>query len=93
MASVRWRPAAVADMLAIADYISNDNPAAAERLMQEIQEKVTNLPHNPRLYRIGRVAGTREMIVKSKYIVVYTETPEVISIVRILHAAREWPQP
>lgn len=53
------RQAARADLLAIVDYISDDNPDAALRLMDEIEDKVAKLPSHPKLYRPGRVAGTR----------------------------------
>jgi toxin ParE1/3/4 len=55
-----WREAARADLLAIIDYISDDNPEAAQRLKDEIEAKVAKLPERPKLYPPGRVAGTRE---------------------------------
>ena len=82
----------MADLTAIVDYISDDNPDAAQALKQDIEAKVSRLRENSRLYRLGRVEGTREMIVRSNYIVVYTENPTAISILRILHAAQQWPQ-
>ena len=39
-----WRPAARADLCAIVDYISDDNPAAALALQDEIEVKVARLP-------------------------------------------------
>jgi plasmid stabilization system protein ParE len=33
---LEWRETARADLLAIIDYISDDNPAAAQRLKDEI---------------------------------------------------------
>lgn len=91
MPVLEWRPAALHDLVAIIDYISDDNPDAAQRLKSELEAKVAALPKLPRLYRSGRVPGTREMVVRSNYIVVYTEDPAVVSILRILHAAQCWP--
>ena len=73
------------------DYISNDNPDAAQRLKNEIEKKTSKLPEHPKLYRPGRVAGTREMVVRPNYIVVYTESVRAVTILRVLHAARQWP--
>jgi plasmid stabilization system protein ParE len=53
--------------------------------------KVGLLPHRPRLYRIGRLLDTREMVVRRNYIVVYAETPETVTVLRILHAAMKRP--
>ena len=93
MASRRleWRPAARADLLAILDYISDDNPEAAERLINEIEVKVSRLPRRPGLFRRGRVAGTREMVVRPNYLVIYTEDEQAVVILRVLHAAQQWP--
>jgi len=73
------------------NYISDDNPNAAQTLKDEIENKVANLAENPRLYKTGRVSGTREMVVRPNYIVVYKEAAHVVSVLRILHAARQWP--
>ncbi len=89
--ALEWRRAAQADLLAIVDYISDDNPDAAQRLKDEIQEKASKLLDHPKLYRPGRVAGTREMVVRPNYIVVYTEDDRVVTILRALHAAQQWP--
>jgi plasmid stabilization system protein ParE len=54
--------AARGDLLAIIDYISDDNPDAAQRLKDEIEAKVARLAKHPKRFREGRVAGTREML-------------------------------
>ena len=64
MPVLEWRQTAREDLLAIVEYISDDSPAAALRLLDEIEQKVAKLRRRPRLYRVGRVAGTREMVVK-----------------------------
>jgi toxin ParE1/3/4 len=92
VAAPEWREAARADLLAIVDYISDDNPNAAQQLKDEIEEKVSRLPEHPKLYKPGRVDGTREMIVRPNYIVVYTEDGSDLVILRVLHAAQQWPQ-
>jgi addiction module RelE/StbE family toxin len=87
-----WRAHARADLFAILDYISDDNPDAAQALKDEIEARTAKLLERPRLYRVGRVAGTREMVVRKHYIVVYAESPLQITIVRILHTAQLWPR-
>jgi len=88
---LEWTAPAIADLLAIIDYISDDNPDAALALMDEIQGKVAQLPAHPKRCRPGRVEGTRELVVRPNYIVVYTETPMVVTVLRVLHAAQMWP--
>lgn len=92
MAKLEWRQQARNDLLAIIDYISDDNPDAAQQLKDEIVHKVTALLLHPRLYRPGRVETTREMVVRNNYVVIYHESATVITILRVLHAAQQWPQ-
>ena len=82
---LEWKASAVADLMAIVDYISDDNPDAALALMDEIQGKVEQLPAHPKRCRPGRVNGTRELVVRPNYIVVYAETPAAVTVLRVLH--------
>lgn len=91
MPVLEWRESARGDLLAIVDYISDDNPDAAQRLKDDIEAKAATLLERPKLYRVGRVAGTREMVVRSNYVVVYMEDQSVVTILRVLHAAQLWP--
>jgi addiction module RelE/StbE family toxin len=91
VAALEWREAARADLLAIIDYIADDNPDAAQRLKDDIEAKASKLLDRPRIYRAGRVAGTREMVVRSNYLVIYTVDVETITVLRVLHAAQQWP--
>ena len=86
-----WRRAARADLLSIVDYIADDNPDAAQKLKDEIEAKASELVRHPKMYKSGRVSGTREMVVRSNYIVVYTEDSAAVTILRVLHAAQQWP--
>jgi addiction module RelE/StbE family toxin len=88
---LEWRETARADLLAIVDYISDHNPDAAQRLKDDIEARVAQLPMHPRLYRAGRVPGTREMLVRSNYLVIYQETPRAVIVLRVLHGAQQWP--
>jgi toxin ParE1/3/4 len=88
---IDWKAPAIADLLQIIEYVSDGNPSAAQELKDDIETKVANLAENPRLYKTGRVSGTREMVVRPNYIVVYQEAANVVYVLRILHAARQWP--
>lgn len=91
MPELEWKALAIADLMAIVDYISDDNPDAALTLMQEVQDKVAQLPDHPKRCRLGRVKGTRELVVRPNYIVVYAETAAAVTVLRVLHAAQMWP--
>jgi addiction module RelE/StbE family toxin len=88
---LEWRESARADLLALVDYISDDNSEAAQQLKDDIEAKVAKLAEHPKLYRPGRVAGTREMVVRRNYVVIYAEDARAVSILRVLHASQQWP--
>ena len=92
MLALEWRSTARADLLAIIDYISDDNPDAAQALEDDIKAKVSLLRTQAKAFRHGRVAGTRELVVRSNYVVVYIEGPHAVTVLRVLHAAQQWPQ-
>ena len=91
MPVLEWLEAARADLLTIVDYISDDNLDAAQRLKDDIETKAAKLPEHPKLYRTGRIAGTREMVVRANYVLVYKEDTRAVTILRVLHAAQQWP--
>jgi len=73
------------------DYIAQDNPAAALELDLEFEAKANQLPDHPKLYRPGRVKGTREIVVRPNYVMVYAIKGDTIIILRVLHSAQQWP--
>lgn len=91
MPILEWRPAAIADLVAIVDYIADDNPRAAQALKDQIMAKAARLVAMPKAYRRGRVEGTREMVVRPNYLLIYTEDDRAVTVLRVLHAARKWP--
>ena len=52
---LEWLNLARNDLLAIVDYISDDNPVAALRLKDDIQAKAEKLMDFPKIGRVGRV--------------------------------------
>jgi len=86
-----WSKDARADMKGILRYISNDNPYAAKELKDEIEAKTSELTRFPEMYKTGRKPGTREMIVRTNYLVIYEVNADFVTILRVKHAAQQWP--
>lgn len=91
MLRLKWRPLAEEDLLGILEFIGEDDPDAAFALVHTIREKAEGLRVRPRLYRAGRLPGTREMVVHHNYIVVYSIGADVIEILSVKHARQQWP--
>ena len=88
-----WTRLASIDRKDIREYIAADNPAAALALDELISEKAARLADDPGLGRIGRVPGTRELVAHRNYVLVYDMADDQVRILRVLHAARQWPVP
>jgi len=91
VSDLEWLDLARTDLLAIVNYISDDNPDAAQRVKDDIEAKAEKLLEFPKIGRPGRVEGTRELVAWSNYIIVYREDVFTVRILRILHAAQQWP--
>ncbi len=82
---------ALADRDAIMIYIAQDNPKAAIDLDLEFESKAENARLRPKLYKLGRVKGTREIVVRPNYVIVYRVLGDLVEVLRVLHAAQQWP--
>jgi toxin ParE1/3/4 len=88
---LQLRPLGVADRVAIMDYIAQDNPAAAIDLDDEFEAKAEQARQRPTLYKPGRIKGTREIVVRPNYVIVYRVAGDAVEVLRVLHAAQRWP--
>ncbi|MDE1991729.1 MAG: type II toxin-antitoxin system RelE/ParE family toxin [Rhizobiaceae bacterium] len=86
-----WTPEARADRHAIYAYIEAENAAAALMLDELFAKRSRQLITHPMTGRPGRVSGTRELVVHKNYILIYDFAGETVRIIRILHAAQQWP--
>ena len=90
---IKWLDDAINDLQALRQYIAQDKPSAANRLAKQILKAVNLLSDQPSMGRPGRVLGTREIIIASTpYIVPYRVKNNSVEILRVLHAAMEWPR-
>jgi len=81
------------DHEAIFDYIEADSPRAAIAIDDKIEAQVDRLIDTPEAGRLGRVAGTRELVLnRTPYIAAYQIAGQVVRVLRVLHGAREWPE-
>ena len=89
---VEWSGRALAERDAIFDFIVAERPKAAELIDQRIFEQVHLLGRFPCLGRLGRVPGTRELVIhETPFVVSYKIGDDAIRVLRILHSSRRWP--
>ncbi len=88
---VIWTPEAEADRLELTEYIALDNPWAAVRIDELLDEAAKRLVEFPRLGRVGVIPGTRELIPHRSCRMVYDVRDDGIWIVAVVHTSRRWP--
>ncbi|MGG7670836.1 type II toxin-antitoxin system RelE/ParE family toxin [Pseudomonas sp. WC2] len=88
-----WSKNAVQDRENIWDYLHAENPGAALDMDRRFTEAASRLAHNPKMGRVGIIAGTRELIPHPSYRLVYQSDQDVIWIMALVHTARAWPFP
>ena len=87
-----WTENALEDRLGIFDYIAEDSFDAAVRTDDRIQAQAENLEDWPETGRVGRVDGTRELVISgTPYVVVYGLANGDVIVWRVLHGAMQWP--
>ena len=89
---LKWRGKAREDAKEIAAFVAQQNPAAAYHMYDEIRKQVGQLIDQPNIGRLGRIQGTRELVIVGlPYIVPYRINEDLIEILRIYHTSRHWP--
>ena len=83
-------PQAEEDLFEIGLYIARDNPVAADRLLDTIEQKLDLLARQP---MVGSdcsylAEGLRRFPI-GNYVVYYRPFPDGIEVVRVLHGARD----
>lgn len=88
-----WLPLAINQRYAQLDYIALDDPSAAISQDEEIEQQTNLLTTQPKMGRVGRVRGTRELVIsRTPFIAVYRIEGQRIEILRFLHGAQKWPR-
>jgi addiction module RelE/StbE family toxin len=82
---------ALADREAIMRFIAQDNVTAAIELDLQFEQKAEAARQRPELYKTGRVKGTRELVVRPNFVMVYRVLADAVEILRVLHTKQKWP--
>jgi len=89
---VRWTTPAREQLISAYEYIGEENRAAAARIAEQIWKSTQVLARHPMVGREGRVAGTRELVIRgTPFIVAYRVRKNEVWILAVMHGARKWP--
>jgi toxin ParE1/3/4 len=88
---LRWTRLAIKDLDRAHAYMAEDNPAAANHLIDRIEKAVQVLRQHPAAGRKGRLTGTRELVViGTPFVIPYRVRSNTIEILAVIHGARKW---
>ncbi|MCB9947550.1 MAG: type II toxin-antitoxin system RelE/ParE family toxin [Rhodospirillaceae bacterium] len=90
MRQLVWAASARRDYREAIAAIAADNPQAARLVQDRIKAAATLLVQRP-IGRPGRVTGTYEKrVLNTPYIIAYRLPAQRLTILRIIHARRDW---
>jgi len=91
--TVNFTPQARDDLRAIRDWIADNDPRAAERVVVRIVQTAMMFGQFPLLGRTGQVDGTREFsVVGLPYLIVYALAADSdVNVLTVLHTRRRYP--
>lgn len=88
---LEWTAGAKQDRKDIIAYIWMDNPEAAQRMNDKFRTAAKLLVRSPYAGKPGALPGTRELIVHPNCRLVYRIRGETVSVMALVHTARQWP--
>lgn len=89
---VLWLRKALTNLQEEAEYIALESPESARHVVAQVLEQINQLADYPESGRVGRIEGTRELvIIGAPYIVPYRMRGNCVEILRVFHSSRKWP--
>lgn len=80
------------DLIEIWFYIAQDNPGAADRVLDDIEQRFHALADNPLMGRLRPdIAPELRYFAVSSYLILYRTVEDEIQIIRVIHGARDLP--
>jgi len=89
---IAWTRLALADFNSAYNYIAEERPSAAVRMIEKIERAIRAVGRHPEIGRPGRVDGTRELIVPgTPFVIPYRVKAKRVELLAVIHSAQRWP--
>jgi toxin ParE1/3/4 len=86
-----WTQLALFDLGEAREHIMATSPSAAIQTIDRIEKSLEALESFPQMGRLGRVPGTRELVIpETPFILPYRIQRDSIEILAVIHGARKW---
>jgi len=89
---VEFTASAKADLIAIGDWIGEDNPHRAASFLRELRQKCLSLSIKPNRFPLVRRIADRPVrkFVHRGYLIFYFVLDDRVRIARVFHGSRDW---
>jgi toxin ParE1/3/4 len=85
-------PLAEQDLEEIGDYIAQDNPTRAVSFIMELHAQCSKICINPEGYlRRPELSDDLRSCAHGNYVIFFESTSDLVTIIRVLHGARDIP--
>ena len=89
---VVWTQLALADLDSAYNYMTEEKPSAAFKMIERIDQAIRAAGRHPEIGRPGRVSGTRELTVSgTPFVIPYRIKDKRVELLAVIQGARRWP--
>jgi plasmid stabilization system protein ParE len=86
---LRLSPRVPGDLEEIADYIAQDSPRQAVRLLRELRSRMKEIAKQPALYQLRPEIGAgARLAVMGPYVILFRIRSNAVRIERVVHGSR-----
>ena len=90
MNACRFTPAAIMDLEAICDFVAQDKPQAAFKLIDRLESASEQIAQSPGIGRMREeLAVGLQSFPVGKYVIFYRVRGSAIEVIRVLHSSRD----
>ena len=87
---LRLSPCVPGDLEEIAEYIAQDSPRHAARMLRLLRARIKEIARNPRIYRLRPEIGAEARLATlGNYVILFRIRQNTVRIERVVHGSRD----
>ena len=90
--TIVWSRQAIRHLVLLREFIAKDSDRNASLVAGRILSAVELLQTHPEIGRVGRIPGTRELVVPgTPYVIPYRVRRDRLELIAVFHGRQRWP--
>ena len=87
---LRLSPCVPGDLEEIAEFIAQDSPRHAARLLRLLRARMKEIARNPKIYRLRpEIGADARLATVGNYVILFRTRQNTVRIERVVHGSRE----